>query len=1346
MTKGSETNLYNVRSANGILLGSICALIISQSLLFLGLQFPILYSLWVKPHFFSLIFLPIIFLYLNQIKNINFDIYNNQTLLPSESVLSQAQASFLETFFLQLLNPIVLPNPIFFRLNNILLFRYSTISSFFFGNFLGIITGYGTFLLSTLVLLKKLEEDAPTIYRLLKIKIHQFFFIFFFVLSCVCLSRTPLLAIGKTKLLPLSQHLSGNSQIWPNYFFNYDIWNRPLRLLEAQKTNFHQNENIKPFNKMFFSQYFFESLVKEGKPKLYHNFPESLSKVFHFIDSELENTEVKENNDKFLHEWSNEKKNRQNQIYQTSNKKIFSLEKGFLLEEIIQKKLSSLNNNGILLSKYFDPRLSSNISEIKSFLFLTDPNFLKNSSLFLLEKDNKLNLFFEKNQKHGSKSQFNELSSTKNLNIAEFSSERDSTEKKFLQKLIKSLQQQVNFSTQEDLSQTNLHKLMPVWNPNINREILKKLNQLSSYVVKEPFGRLDFPGTQRARRRKALSWDIFQNRVHAPFFLNDTTSIKNFFFVTKKKFYQINQNVTIGKWQWKGKIFQFLRGALLSIQAYIRKYIKLPLLIIVKNLSRQLLFYPSEWEKDWNDFSQEIYVDCDFNGNEVSIGVRFPNFFHNQGPKQIKILQPFQLRFWTRSNIKTESIEDSDKYSYLNLFGQETKIPFGKVKKSPSFWQLTLERIKLLLRYKVLKNFSKSSKKTINQELIEKKPVINESTVSSPIIETQQKFKKDRNLTTTSNLTIDTSRFKEKSKVNRKYKYTFQNSFIIFQKELFQFYKFYLEKKRKFFFKIGKDANSLKRLFIKIFIKLIFIINKISLTFSSLLRFLSYSFFDFFNVFFNHKNKETGSKNINELYSKKKLSQAYIIHNIWQSKIMNRPNLTSLMESWDKESPLKKNLEVYLIEQGILKLKQPEDLTKNHWKEWLRDFQGYTPSLKVWNKIYPDYWTHEVEEYWKKLPAPQLEELLEKQSLQNEKILDNKFLQYHLPLFSGAKKTNKLWKFNLLFHNYTNLFTDGDVDSFYIWKTKELEKKMNIFLNKFVEITTKHTKKTLLANQTNLDFPSQNQKNLSRINILQQENIKQNPLFQIEKRRFESDAQIETIQQRVNFYPIAENRLKNKKIKNKLRNLTRSVLKRPQIRKSLSFNERNSKMLLNLFKSENMLFTNILENWHVKILDDELLMYNIISSLFNFANKNKIGSFNFLNNSSFFPTKKSQIFENNLILPEDIFLPNQLLELRILNYLDLNDKKTKIEKSSSKNSISINESKNKQKLFYQDKLKQLLKFFKDNEIFIKQKQVVTRFLWPTHRIEDLACMNRFCLGTVNQSRFSMLRIQNFVKD
>jgi hypothetical protein len=1445
LTKGTETGIYNLKSANATLIANIGGLLFAQILFFLALQYPFLYSLWVKPHFFSLFFLVIIFIYLETIKTINFDVYNNQPLLSSDSSFSRILASFFETLFIQLLNPIILPNPVFCRLNNLFLFRYSTISTFLIGNILGLISGYATFFVSTTFLLKKLELDAPTIYRLFKIKIHQFFLIVFFGFSFLCLSRSPILS--KDYFIKLTPKFSYNKSLvkkfWPDFFFSSDINNRPLRLLDYDTTKFPKNESIKPFNKMFFSQFFFEESQKDGKNYLYHNFPQNLSIVSHNITSlvklpkykQVESIESKENTS-LLTKWINEKKQRLNQINKIFANKINSLEKGIFLEELIDKKLSSLNKQGIQISKQLDPRLNANdrgakqvFFNKKSFLFLTEEYCLKKDSLFPIEKKkltdtftkNKLKLFLTQKYQDINTFPFISWKSTSsdisqnfqenNLNNVSFKEKQSDQnllknailKNKTLKKIFNYLQNCLNFQNQtiqnektewiqdkNSVQMIPISKPMPLYNPNFTRKAINYLKKEHSGFMRlhHKFFRFTiFPELQLGRKCKALAWNIFQKKAHAPFFLNQLSLLKNFF---AKKNKPIQYERIIAQWQPIGKPYPFIRGIFLSFQAYIRKYLTLPFLIVLKNSIRQLLFQSAEWEKDWTNLSKEQYIDCDYYGKALYIGVKFPNFYSNEIGKQIKIVKPFELRFWTRSYTPKEYLDDSENYSFLTLWGRETKTVFGKVKEAPSFKKLLIERIKLILRYKILKHLSiinKPSKGNVAQDVkVEKRLVsprevhkhfnteqtdfnlfkIEEDKIqklNKKIVSLQQEYERKRfqtkktNKENSVNLNSSFISLKKIKNINFTRKYSFESIFIILQKRWFYFYRFLLKKERKFLSSLKIKLIQIKKFYFQQNKKIFKIFSKASLNIFKLLSFFYSQLNEIFNFFFKkviniQKNSSYNLKILKK--SNKNLSQAYIIHSIWADRMMSKPDITFLMRLWNHTNLLNKKLEIFLNEQGILGTEKPENLTDYHWKEWLRTFQGYTPSLKLWKSIYPKYWTQKVEQYWQKLPSSQLQVILNNQTQNKDNIhnqykkeIKNKFFEYHLPLFQTVQKQKKLWIFNTLSHIYTDLSHDGDVDSYFIWKTKNFDKKMINFFEKIKKIEDKNKNISLNPNSLSslIDM-----KQRSKINNVQQEILKDLPIIQIEKKRLDIDRKLERVQERVNFFPIFIKRWKIKKLKNKLRNLAKAVIKNPKVQKySFSLNDKNKKVLQEIFESENNIFSDILENWNSKVLDDELVMYNIISSILNFTKK-KHSLLNFEETSFVVPNFKSNFLENYFILPEEIFLPNHLHELKILESLDFENEKENIQNvftvSQSKIIDETNKSQIKEKNIQIEFNKKLCLILEQNQNLFQSRQIISRFLWPTHRLEDLACINRFWLGATQQSRFSFLRIQNIPLD
>jgi hypothetical protein len=149
-----------------------------------------------------------------------------------------------------------------------------------------------------------------------------------------------------------------------------------------------------------------------------------------------------------------------------------------------------------------------------------------------------------------------------------------------------------------------------------------------------------------------------------------------------------------------------------------------------------------------------------------------------------------------------------------------------------------------------------------------------------------------------------------------------------------------------------------------------------------------------------------------------------------------------------------------------------------------------------------------------------------------------------------------------------------------------------------------------------------------------------------------------------------------------------------------------------------------------RVLDDQILMYKIVSLFFKSKArfKKKLDLKN-LNES----ISRTEIFQNKythtqfLINVEDIILPKHRKELRVLNLLNLN-----------KNNNQIL---NLEKPFLRKNKKKQIKLQKIQDE--NQKLTIKHFLWPSFRLEDLACINRFWFNTNNGSRFSMLRIRMY---
>nr|WGO61649.1 hypothetical chloroplast RF1 [Aneura pinguis] len=236
------------------------------------------------------------------------------------------------------------------------------------------------------------------------------------------------------------------------------------------------------------------------------------------------------------------------------------------------------------------------------------------------------------------------------------------------------------------------------------RKIVRRFSQQSD------FRRELVKGSMRARRRKTLIWKIFQFGIKSPFFMrigekpaslwpqrNLDGSEKTVPQYVSKKNSSYDKTRTdrlaIAN-RWDFPLAQWGRSWLLMIQSHLRKYLALPAVIILKNISRFLLFQNPEWNKDWFEWNREIHIRCTYDGTEIS-EKELPEQWLRDG-LQIKIINPFHLKPWHKSEIEDGDFDKNEedftrkrkfRYCYLTAWGFLTDLPFGDIKKQPSFWK-----------------------------------------------------------------------------------------------------------------------------------------------------------------------------------------------------------------------------------------------------------------------------------------------------------------------------------------------------------------------------------------------------------------------------------------------------------------------------------------------------------------------------------------------------------------------------------------------------------------------------------------------------------------------------------
>nr|YP_010421170.1 hypothetical protein RF1 [Urtica atrichocaulis]USG54973.1 hypothetical protein RF1 [Urtica atrichocaulis] len=338
---------------------------------------------------------------------------------------------------------------------------------------------------------------------------------------------------------------------------------------------------------------------------------------------------------------------------------------------------------------------------------------------------------------------------------------------------------------------------------DLNNDRIDKIS-LIRYSQQPDFRRNLITGSIRAQRRKTIICKSFEANTNSPTFLDRMEKelsfniyepikekIKNFIwknkefniiYCTEKKENESTKKKAANKRKEEKRkrtektrikiaetwdryvIAQIIRSLVLLSQSILRKYIILPSLIIVKNITRILFFKFPEWSEDFMEWRKEMHVKCTYSAVPLS-EKEFPKNWLTQG-LQIKILFPFHLKIWNKSKLlerKTYPLKNKEKktdFFFLTVWGMETELPFGSPRKQLSFFepifkelkkkckksffriiQILKERILFLKKKKRLpkikkiplfrlKEISKSSENKNEQNFIQNNEIIEESGIN----------------------------------------------------------------------------------------------------------------------------------------------------------------------------------------------------------------------------------------------------------------------------------------------------------------------------------------------------------------------------------------------------------------------------------------------------------------------------------------------------------------------------------------------------------------------------------------------------------------------------------------
>nr|QGT34501.1 hypothetical chloroplast RF19 [Utricularia amethystina] len=255
---------------------------------------------------------------------------------------------------------------------------------------------------------------------------------------------------------------------------------------------------------------------------------------------------------------------------------------------------------------------------------------------------------------------------------------------------------------------------------------------LIRYSQQPDFRRGIIKGSMRAQRRKIVICELLQAKASSHLFL-DRIQKKPIFSFTIRSLIQPIYKTRLGAKTlqnleyieveeepndktridiaeaWDTIPFaQVIRGIMLLIQSFFRKYIILPSFILAKNIGRILLFQRPEWSEDLQEWNREMYVKCTYNGIPLS-ETEFPKNWLTDGI-QIKIVFPFCLKPWHKSNLRSIKIKNTKAdFCFLTIWGMESEFPFGSARKRPDFFKpifKELEKKKDLYKQKIIRFFS----------------------------------------------------------------------------------------------------------------------------------------------------------------------------------------------------------------------------------------------------------------------------------------------------------------------------------------------------------------------------------------------------------------------------------------------------------------------------------------------------------------------------------------------------------------------------------------------------------------------------------------------------------------
>nr|YP_009426832.1 conserved hypothetical chloroplast protein ycf1 [Homalosorus pycnocarpos]ASU95437.1 conserved hypothetical chloroplast protein ycf1 [Homalosorus pycnocarpos] len=254
-------------------LASLSGLMLAQLATTASIYCSPIYILLSKPHLLTVVIIPYMVVFCLTIN----DLPNYHTLRPVTSLRdSRIVSLFLNSFLFQILNPILLPNPVLTRLTHLLFFRYSNNLLFVITSFLGWLSGHIAFSYLSKLLLIRVKKDSPIIYLLVKRALYTTFSIVFVANALIYLGKAPVpfwtmkfmneshdKELSFWEIAEYPDFLWWFFKPWPTSFFDPSRENRGNRFIRNSRSDMNSS-----FYKGKTSTYFFRKCLTDGKQRL----------------------------------------------------------------------------------------------------------------------------------------------------------------------------------------------------------------------------------------------------------------------------------------------------------------------------------------------------------------------------------------------------------------------------------------------------------------------------------------------------------------------------------------------------------------------------------------------------------------------------------------------------------------------------------------------------------------------------------------------------------------------------------------------------------------------------------------------------------------------------------------------------------------------------------------------------------------------------------------------------------------------------------------------------------------------------------------------------------------------